>query len=137
MPFGRNSILVLAVVVLIVLKSIFKLSVAIAVALISLAAFKLILPSPPSASIRLVSIVKFAILLYVDIKLFVRKEVGSVRASVGDSVLIPILELFTSKCRSATLPLVSLKLRSTPWRKRLSFNTPPLILPSCDIFYSL
>ena len=51
LPFGLNSILVLGVVVEIVLKSIFKSSVAIAVAKILFAALKLIKPSPPNATI--------------------------------------------------------------------------------------
>ena len=114
LPFGRNSILVSVVVVLIVLKSIFKSSVAIAVAEILLAALKLINPSPPSASIRLVSIVKFAILLYVETKFYDASTDGIVSASVAASLLIPILELLTSIWSSAVEPLVFLKFRFTP-----------------------
>ena len=68
-PSGLISILVSAVVVLIVLKSIFKSSVAIAVANISVAAFKFI--SPERLLILLVPISNDETFAYVPIKLIV------------------------------------------------------------------
>ena len=59
------------------------------------------------------------------------KSVGNSRSNAGASVFTPIRILFTSKCRRAVSPSTFLKLRSTPCRSKLSFRTPPPILPFC------